>query len=269
MQPQLLIEAPPELASVRARFESTDRNQLAGIAELVGLVEPGPAIRVVLAPESSDLAKQFAPWIAGFARGAAGEIVIFPSRSPTYPHNSLQDVLRHEVAHVLIARAADGEAVPRWFNEGLAMAAERSWGFEDQTRLLYQLVLGPTAGLDEIDRLFAGSRRNQDRAYALAGAFVRDVIRQYGHTVPARVLGGVRSGAPFEAAFADAAGVTLGQAESDFWQKQRIWTTWLPIVTSSATVWMIVTIIALLAIRRRRQKDAEMQRKWDEEESEL
>jgi hypothetical protein len=55
---------------------------------------------------------------------------------------------------VLIARAAGGQAVPRWFNEGLAMAAERGWRFEDQTRVLYKLVLGPRSSLSEMNRMF-------------------------------------------------------------------------------------------------------------------
>jgi hypothetical protein len=70
------------------------------------------------------------------------------------------------------------------------------------------------------------------------------------------ILERVRQGASFESAFADAAGRRLADAESEFWDRQRIWTTWVPIVTSSAVVWLLVTFIALLAIRRRRQKDA-------------
>jgi hypothetical protein len=268
-QPQIRIEAPPELSAVRAQLESAEPKLLAGIVELVGLEDPGPVIRVVLVPESSRLAQEAAPWIAGFAVGSAGEVVIFPARSPSYPHNSLQDVLRHEVAHVLITRAAAGETVPRWLNEGLAMAVERSWGFEDQTRLLYQLVLGPSTGFSGMDALFAGDKGNQDRAYALSGAVVRELIQRFGDTFPARLLARVKTGTPFDTAFADVTGVTVHQAESDFWKQQRVWTTWVPILTSSATVWMLVTLIAILAIRKRRQKDAAMRRKWDEEETEL
>jgi Peptidase MA superfamily len=268
-QPQVRIEAPPELSSVRSRLESADPNLLAGIVELVGLEDPGPVIQVVLATEGSSMAHQVAPWVAGFALGSSGKVVIFPARSPSYPHNSLQDVLRHEVAHVLIARAAGGETVPRWFNEGLAMAAERSWRFDDQTRFLYQLVLGPSTTFSETDALFAGDKGNQDRAYALSGAIVRELIQQFGATVAAQVLMRMRKGIPFEAAFADVTGVTVRQAESDFWRGQRVWTTWIPLLTSSAMVWMLVTLIAIVAIRKRRQKDAEMQKRWDEEETEL
>ena len=267
--PQLLINAPPELAALRTRLESAASNRLTGILELVGLDNAGPVIRVSLVPESAELARQVPQWIAGFALGASDEIVIFPARSPQYPHNSLDDVLRHEVTHVLITRAAARQSVPRWFNEGLAMAAERSWGFGDQTRLLYQLVLGRDTSLAEMERLFEDSQSSpssEARAYALSGALVRDLVEQHGPAAPREILARMRGGAAFDRAFAEITGVTPGEAESDFRQRQRIWTTWFPIITSSATLWVAVTIIALWAIRRRRQKDAALRRKFEEEE---
>jgi hypothetical protein len=158
--------------------------------------------------------------------------------------------------------------VPRWFNEGLAMSVERSWGLEDQSRLLYQLVLGPVITLNEVERLFAGSESNQSRAYALSGAFLRDLMEQHGERSPAEILSRVGRGETFDRAFTTVIGVPLDSAESAFWERQKIWTTWLPIITSSTAVWMAVTIIALFAIRRRRRKDAELRRKWEEEEPE-
>src|SRR5207245_1925365 len=81
-----------------------------------------------------------------------------PVRSPGYPDNTLEDVLRHEVAHILIWRASAGRPVPRWFNEGLAMEVERMRRFQDQTQLLYQLITGGRTSLEHLDRLFAGSQ---------------------------------------------------------------------------------------------------------------
>jgi hypothetical protein len=265
--PELRIEAPPELVAFRTRLDSIDPKIFAGILQFIGIKDAGPPIRVILASETSDWARQTQPWTAGFAVGAADLVVIFPARTPGYPDNSLEDVLRHEVAHVLVARAAAGQPVPRWFNEGLAMASEGSWGLEDQTRVLYELVLGPRITLTEINRLFLADRRGQERAYALSGAFIRDLLRQHGSAAPAKILDQVRRGVPFDVAFSDGTGRSLSGAESEFWRRQRIWTTWVPIVTSSATLWLLVTFIALLAIRRRRQKDAEIRDRWDQEEA--
>lgn len=263
--PQLRFEAPLEFASIRARFASSDPQRLADIVDFVGLSDPGPEISVLLAGETSEWAHRVSPWVAGFARDSPELVVIFPARSPSYPHGTLDDVLRHEVAHVLIRRASAGNSVPRWFNEGIAMAAEHGWRFEDQTQLLYQLVLGTRINLDELDDLFTGNQNAQSRAYALAGAFVRDLLHRHGTAVAAEILRRVGRGTSFESAFRNVTGQTPSQAESDFWQRQRIWTTWVPILTSSATLWALVTLLALFAIRRRRQKNAEIEKKWEEE----
>jgi hypothetical protein len=264
--PELRIEGPPEFAAIRARLESLDPQRLADIARLLAMNDAGAPIRVVLAGESSDFSRRVAPWVAGFAVSGSELVVIFPARSPGYPHDSLDDVLRHEVAHVLIERAAAGRAVPRWFNEGVAMSVEHARRFQDQTELLYQLLLGSRTSLDTLDRLFAGDQRDETRAYALAGAFVDDLLQRYGSKAPGEILMRVAQGASFETAFTGVIGKTPATANLEFWERQRIWTIWAPIVTSSGTLWLVVTLLALLAIYRHRQKNAAIEKRWEEED---
>jgi hypothetical protein len=248
-------------------LESLDRRRLNDIAQLVGIREAGAPIQIVLATEGSDLARRVSPWVAGFAVGASDLVVIFPSRSPSYPNSNLEDVLRHEVAHVLIWRAAAGQPVPRWFDEGLAMAAERERRFEDQTQLLYQFATGSRTDLAELNRLFAGGQNEQTRAYALAGAMVHDLIQQYGPAASRGILLRVRGGATFDAAFEASTGSTPDRMESEFWHRQRIWTTWVPILTSSTTLWLAVTLLAILAIHLRRRKNREIEKRWEQDEN--
>src|SRR5438105_15217410 len=118
------------------------------IGQFLGVSEAGPSIHVVLATENSDLGHRVVPWNSGFAVGESSLVVLFPARSPGYPDDTLEDVLRHEVAHVLIWRAAGGRHVPRWFDEGVAMEVERERRWRDQTQLFYQLLGGTETDLD-------------------------------------------------------------------------------------------------------------------------
>ena len=76
------------------------------VMSLVGLSEPGPPIRVLLVPEASPLAGKIPAWVAGFAEGT-GMVVLLPERTPGYPDSGLEEVLAHEVAHVLARHAAE------------------------------------------------------------------------------------------------------------------------------------------------------------------
>ena len=265
--PELRIEGPPELSSVQTRLQSFDKQRLSDVARLVGATSPGPPIRVELAPESSNVARSTPSWIAGFAVGDLDTIVVFPSRSPSYPHATLDDVLRHEVAHILIHRVAGGKPIPRWFNEGLALTAEHGWKFRDQTQLLFQLLSGPRHSFQELNRLFESGQDGQTRAYLLSGAMVRELLKQHGETAAARILQNVGRGDSFEQAFIGVTGISPAEADSRFWNSQRVWTTWLSLLFSNEILWIAVTLLAILAIQRRRRKNREIERKWAEEES--
>lgn len=263
--PALLIDAPNELAAERARLESFDHSRLSGIVRMVGLGDPGPPIHVILAAENTAAAASVSPSTAGYAIGQQGLIVLFPARSPSYPHDTLEDVLRHEVAHVLISRAAAGYPVPRWFHEGVAMAAERPWGLEDRSRLILELVAGPRLTVDDLDRLFDADA-TRVRAYALSAAIVRELIRAHGAAAPAAILRNLGAGDEFGEAVVRAVGRPLRDIERDFWDRQRVWTIWVPLLTSAEVLWLLVIVLAAAAVWQRRRKAAAIRRQWEQDE---
>ena len=264
--PALVIDAPAELSSSRRRLESFDRASLARIVRMVGLDDPGASIHIILAGEDSAAASRVSASTAGYAISSEGLIVLFPARSPVYPHDTLEDVLRHEVAHVLISRAAGGRPVPRWFHEGVAMAAERPWGLEDRSRLILELVAGPRLSVAEIDRLFDGEA-TRTRAYALSAAMVREIVRAHGGASPAAILRELRTAATFEEALIRAVDRPMREIERNFWERQRVWTVWVPLVTSSQVLWLVVIAVAALAVWQRRRRAAAIRRRWDEEDA--
>jgi len=265
--PSIKIEAPPELDVARARLEAFDAGNFEQIERLVGTGGEGSDIHVELAPESSEVARRIPQWISGFAVAASGIVVIFPARSPGYPNTSLEDVYRHEIAHVLIWRAAGGQPIPRWFDEGLAMAAERERRFQDQTQLFYQLVGSSRTTLNELNGLFSRGQNDQIRAYALAGAIVDDVFQRYGPSACREILMRMNGGEDFDQSFKAVTGLTPENLDAEFWQRQRIWTIWVPILGSSTMLWSVITIIALLAIYMRRKRNRQIEAEWAKEDS--
>jgi hypothetical protein len=264
--PRLIVEAPPELEPAARRVRAFPPAELESAMSLVGLAEPGPPIRVILAAEGSGTALAVPPWVAGYAYSDRGIVVLMPSRTPAYPDASLEDLLRHEVAHVLIARASGNQPLPRWFHEGMAMIAGLTWGLDDRARLTMTLLADRQISLAELDQRFQGTGAEVYRAYAISGSFVRDLLESHGPDAPARVLAGVRQGLSFEDAFRRATGETLDEAESSFWDNQSFWYRWVPILTSSALLWIAITLLFLWAVKRRRARDAALKRMWEEEE---
>jgi hypothetical protein len=264
--PRLEVEAPPELTALAERIHDQDPRRLEATMELLGLTQPGPPIRVILAAEDSPVAQSTPAWVSGFAYGNLGVVVLFPYRTPAYPDTSFDELLFHELSHVLTARAAAGHSIPRWFNEGLAMYIGRSWNLEDRSRMTWALLVDRRVSLAALDQSFAGDRGEMRRAYAVSGAFVRDLYHRFGPKVGAQILTDIALGFPFEEAFYRRTGIDFARAEERFWHSHSIWYRWVPVLTSSATLWIAITILSLFAVKRRRERTAAIKRQWEEEE---
>ena len=264
--PTLRIDAPASLEAVAERVGRFPVSRLTTAMTLAGLTRAGPPIDVLLVAESSDLARDTPPWISGFADAERNLVVLFPNRARSYPSDSLETLLHHEVAHILFSRAARGRPVPRWFNEGLALAAERPAGLGDRSRLAWALVRYGGVSLAELERLFGTGRAADQRAYAVASALVRDLLRAHGEASAGRVLSLVGQGRPFDEAFETATGAPLPVAVDRFWSRQRQWGRWIPFLAGPAFLWMVITLLALYAIRAHRLRRAEQRRLWEAEE---
>jgi hypothetical protein len=264
--PELVVQSPSDLEPTAAEVRRIGRGDFSSTLVLAGLSDFGSPIRVVLEPERGSVASRTPGWVSGFADAATGTIVLFPHRVSSYPDDNLRTLVHHEVAHVVVGRAARGHPVPRWFDEGIATVAAREWGIEDRARYALAVVGRGPRTVAELDAGFAAGGRRVTRSYALSGAFVRWLRMEYGEHVTGGILERLSRGIRFEEAFVRTTGDPIQLAEHRFFVREALWHTWVPFLTSSGALWAAITVLALVAIRRRRAKSAAMKERWDAEE---
>lgn len=264
--PELQIEGAQSAPAHAARIDHIDPHRFAVGMELLGLKDPGAPIVVVLALEDSLAARSAPEWIAGYAISDRSVAVLFPERTPSYPDSTFEELVLHEVGHILVHRVTHGSEVPRWFNEGLALFIGRPWRLEDHSRVTWALVSGRQVALTDLEPYFHRSRETAGHAYALAGAFVQDLVKREGPSSVARILAAVDDGVSFPQAYLAITGETLEEAERAFWGRHTFLYRWIPILGSSATLWLLITVLALFAFKRRRSRDLAIEELWEQEE---
>ena len=234
--------------------------------ELVGLTRAGEPIRVILASEESEWGQHAPSWASGYALSRLGIIVILPERVVAYPYDSLENVLSHEVAHILTARASGSHVLPRWFDEGLAMVAAHSWDFEETARFNWAIMMGNSFSLDDLNALFQKDGASAKKAYVLSYGLVRFFIQQYGRSWPQTILRALSRGLSFEEAFIRTTFTPLDRAETAFWAQQTVWTRWVPAITSTLALWLGIVGLAFYAYRKQRQRAKSLQQQWKDED---
>ena len=260
---RLTVEGPPSLEPLATRIREIALARLGDALGRAGLSAPADA-RIALLPEEHPRARAAPAWVVAQASGFR-DIVIFPARVGTYPHDTLESVVWHEVVHLALSIQAGGRPLPRWFHEGTAVSVEEGWGVGSQVRLILAAFDEP--GLADLDRLFAADAQPENAsAYLLAAALVGDLRRRHGAAVPGAIAARVATGIPFAQAFEIETGERPDEAADRAWGTYRRWTSWIPVITSASAVWLGILGLALLAFVASRRARARRRRRWDEEE---
>lgn len=252
------MEAPPELLAVADRVRTTDPEVVASSLSRAGLDLP-PHVHVTLVPESE--AQDVPRWVVARAFGS-DRIVILPARISSYPYDSLDSVVLHEIVHLALNMKAGGRPLPRWFHEGVAVSVESGWGIGSQARLLVAAARDPH--IDEVTMLFASDAAPEtSTAYLLSAALIEDVRRRHGLAAPGAIASRVARGESFEAAFYAETGESVDIAAAHAWRVYR-GIRWVPLVTSSTGAWGFILALAFIAfvVRKVRRK----RKRWEEEE---
>ena len=259
----IVVDAPPSLTSYAERVRGIDPAALADALKSAGLEMP-PAIRVTLIPNTDTNARAVPAWIVGLAFGDR-DIVIFPERVLSYPYDSIESVMRHEVAHLALNVRAEGQPLPRWFNEGVATSVDAGWRTAAQLQLLVAMLRRPdTAALT---RLFVSDSPSEtQQAYLLSARLVHHVRERYGAALPGAIARRVASGMEFAAAFKAETGITPDRAADEAWAGYRRWTEWVPAVASPSSAWALIVLLALAAFVAQRRRRLRRRRQWDEED---
>jgi hypothetical protein len=259
----LQVIAPPSLEPFAARLRKVEWRPIAAALADAGLDLPA-TVRATLIDEDDTRAGVTPWWIVGLASGMEN-IVIFPARVGSYPYESLEAVLRHEVVHLALSSRAGGHDLPRWFHEGVAVSVETGWNRGSDLRLL--IAAGLSSGTADLARLFAADTPLANaEAYRLATALVTDLRERHGRTSPGRIAARVAGGVPFARAYELETGETPELAAARLLAQYRRWTAWLPVVTSESALWMLILALACVAFVVRSRKRARRRRQWEEEE---
>jgi hypothetical protein len=261
---ELTIDAPSRLEPSAARIRAVDLSRLDSDLRRAGLAMPA-RVTVTLIPEDDPRAREIPRWIVGLASGEE-DVVIFPERVLAYPYESVESVLRHEIAHLALSSRAGGRPLPRWFHEGVAMSVDAGWDVSGRIRLLLEMAKGPRTA--EVTRLFASDAApDAARAYGLSAALVADVQRRHGAGVPGAVAARVADGESFVRAFELETGETPDAAAAQAWSSYRRWAAWVPSLTGGTALWGIILALAAGAYAVRRRTRARRRRQWDEEDA--
>jgi hypothetical protein len=229
-------------------------------------------IRIARSPaELARLAPHNAPppaYAVGVAYPSLGLVVLSVVDPQSFFPPNLNDVLTHELSHILLYRAAGQNALPLWFVEGLAVHQAGEQRLSRVQTLWEAAVVDEILTTAELSQRFPTRPRQVNLAYAESADLVEYLLRsEANRTYLVTLLREVKAGRGFDQALLSAYGVDLPYLEHEWRRSLSERYRVLPMVLTGTALWGGIALLVVVAFVRRRKDHRQKLSRWAEEEA--
>jgi hypothetical protein len=233
------------------------------LSEVRVAVARTPGEMATLAPVNAP----YPDYAAGVAYPEIGLVLL--TVKPVHPtsQHDLNEVFRHELAHVALEDAIGGHAVPRWFNEGFAVLASGETSFVRMQTLATATMSDNLLPLAQMERTFPADENQANIAYAQAADVVRFLVRREEQHRFRGLVSRLRDGETMDAALLNSYGEETATLEGE-WREDvaRRYTFW-PVLMSGGIIWIGTLGLFVVGWRKKRRKSAATLARWEREEA--
>lgn len=264
------VHADPADYRVAERLARHAAEAVPRLADTLG-VGVGPKMQIVVAPDNERLQSlqpgRVPEWADGTAWPDRGLIFLRSPRIRPGTAPPLEQVLDHEVVHVLLGQAFGPRPVPRWLQEGVAKVLAREYTPDMTDALAGGVLGGELLSLDELTRGFPANSLRARLAYAQSADFIAFLQNHYGpDTLPA-LVDQMAAGRDADEALRAVTGLSLGALEAAWRGRLAASPLWLKPLTAPELWWGLAAVLFVFGgLRVRRARRATLAR-WAREEA--
>lgn len=161
----------------------------------------------------------------------------------------IEQVLDHELVHVLIGRAFAPQRPPTWLQEGFAQLLSGEYGPETIETVSRASVVGRLIPLEELAHGFPEGGGRARLAYAQSADFIAWIRAEHGLDALRRTVDAVREGEDMRGALSRSIGMTTAEADQAW--RARLESDpfrWFQAIVSVDAVWVWMAVLALFAV---------------------
>ncbi len=228
------------------------------------------AMVIYIAPSEAEFHRltggQMPEW--GIAAAAPMQSKLFlKSARFARPEIRLNQVVIHELSHIVLTRALNGNDPDRWFDEGLAQYEADEGGVSGSLRLARGMVARQLVWLDEIDNVLAFQQDKAFLAYLEARSAIDFLVEQYGQRIIADLVAQLRNGLNMDAALLQTTGAGFQDFQTDWYLDLKTKYRWAILLDYPFLFSALVAILFVTAVIVRRKRSKCIVQSWEEQES--
>lgn len=212
------IRYQPRYSRVADKIDNITREELPRLMAELGLANLHP-IEIVIADDAraydATLTRQLPEWGVAFAILEEQRILVDVDKA-TRAYNSLDEVVPHELSHLLMRQRVPDAQLPIWFSEGSAQWQAREWSLVDGWQLMQNVFAGTAPRLEDLGRQYPRGEEPAQSAYRVSYAAFTELFAEVGFDKLPEFLNVVEARRSFGVGFMEYWGFTVADYAAYF-----------------------------------------------------
>jgi hypothetical protein len=259
----------PEQYNELGRFtETTIRSALPEMGKMYGKTDK--PIRFILVSSDSDFIRytgtRLPDWVGAATIFPPGIVIM---KTPDYAHTTLRQyrtTILHELVHLTMGQSVPLNLMPVWFSEGLAIYFSEEFDSRSRVVVSFAMLKKRLISLDRLSDFLRLGQPTAELAYAESGTVIEYLASAYGVTVFQEIQTAMKRGKDFEMALALATNIEPADFEFHWREYLSKNYQWVFLLDIQYILWVVMTILVVLAWLSIRERNKKTVRKWDEQE---
>jgi len=223
-------------------------------------------------------------WAAALAYPSQDKILLKSPRLLLGGQPHYEQIFLHELSHIALDQASrqgpqggteeEGgpnagtrpSGIPRWLHEGYAIYVAREWSPNREVSLTRAVLRGKLIPLGRLVSGFPGDEDRAQLAYAQSADLVHYLIHSYGREAFHDFVIALGRGYRFGHAAREILGEDFHTLEEKWHKHLRRRYTWIPLLTSTGTLWFLASLVFLAAYIRKKFTTRAKAAQWPEDE---
>ena len=193
------IHYQPRYSRVAEKVDQIAREELPRLMSEVGLTQLKP-IEIIVTDDARAydraLTHELPNWGVAFAILEEQRILVDVNKA-TRAYNSLDEVVPHELSHLLVRQRVPDAGLPIWFSEGMAQWQAREWSLVDSWQLMQGVFTGSAPRIMDLDRQYPADETRAQDAYRISYAAFTYLFEDVGFAKLPEFLGVIEANKSF------------------------------------------------------------------------
>ena len=205
-------------------------------------------------------------WSLGIAYKNPDRIIIKDPAFAKISKRKFNQVLKHELSHVMMNRFNTIQSIPRWFKEGFAMNEANEISLNHKILVAQNLRKENLFNINHYNSFKNFNRSEFNLAYAISGISIIALKKMYGDNIINEIIYNLKNNIDFENAFLNSANQSLDQFNNNFYTFINKQYFWFKLINLPQNIFVLMPLLLVIGFYIKSMNNKKIKRQWEIEE---